>query len=333
MLAAGPPDARIQGIDARDLGAFVARSEWRPGSRTRTASSVRPSRRRWPTMVDASAARAGADTSVVWADPELVRALGDEHERWFPMWHPHLPGFHAYDAAKATAAGLRPRPFDETIADTLAWDRERGSRRSRRGCRRRRSGSSWTPGGASRELRPSLQVARHAFAPIAALRSARRRRRPGVRSRGATSPDRTGGWFETRRGPWPPGQASSSSAPAVAVQCPGSSHRTRISPWYRSEVSVMPTRPRTPPWSISTARSRRGPPRGSPTGPDRTPFPPGLRVRTSGCGSDGRPLQRREDERGRGTVDDDRPGEAAATTTGSRSGPGRVGSDGPGSNT
>jgi 2'-hydroxyisoflavone reductase len=43
------------------------------------------------------------------------------------MWHPHLPGFHAYDPAKALAAGLRPRPFAETIADTLAWDRERGA--------------------------------------------------------------------------------------------------------------------------------------------------------------------------------------------------------------
>ena len=42
------------------------------------------------------------------------------------MWHPQLPGYHAYDPAKATVAGLRPRPFEETIADTLAWDRDRG---------------------------------------------------------------------------------------------------------------------------------------------------------------------------------------------------------------
>ena len=72
-------------------------------------------------------AAAGADTSFVWADPDFVLGLGEIHETWFPMWHPHLPGFHAYDAAKATAAGLRPRPFDETIADTLAWDRDRGA--------------------------------------------------------------------------------------------------------------------------------------------------------------------------------------------------------------
>jgi 2'-hydroxyisoflavone reductase len=56
-----------------------------------------------------------------------VLGLGDKRETWFPMWHPHLPGFHTYDPGKATAAGLRPRRFDETIADTLAWDRRRGS--------------------------------------------------------------------------------------------------------------------------------------------------------------------------------------------------------------
>jgi hypothetical protein len=33
---------------------------------------------------------------------------------------------HTYDAAKAVAAGLRCRPFAETVADTLAWDQQRG---------------------------------------------------------------------------------------------------------------------------------------------------------------------------------------------------------------
>jgi 2'-hydroxyisoflavone reductase len=33
---------------------------------------------------------------------------------------------HTYDAAKAVAAGLRYRPFAQTVADTLAWDQQRG---------------------------------------------------------------------------------------------------------------------------------------------------------------------------------------------------------------
>ena len=125
MLAAGPPDASIQGIDARDLGIFVLdRIE---ASDTDTYGVVGPAEPATTAGVLESARSAGdADTTFVWADQEWVVGLGDRHETWFPMWHPHLPGFHAYDASKATAAGLRPRPFDETITDTLAWDRERG---------------------------------------------------------------------------------------------------------------------------------------------------------------------------------------------------------------
>ena len=42
------------------------------------------------------------------------------------MWEPEFPGVHTYDAAKAVAAGLHHRPLTETVADTLAWDRQRG---------------------------------------------------------------------------------------------------------------------------------------------------------------------------------------------------------------
>jgi 2'-hydroxyisoflavone reductase len=126
MLAAGPPSAPIQGIDARDLGAFVLdRIE---ANDTSTYGIVGPAEPATTAdVVEAARSAAGADTTFVWADQGWVLGLGDAHEVWFPMWHPHLPGFHGYDAAKATAAGLRPRPFTETIADTLAWDRDRGA--------------------------------------------------------------------------------------------------------------------------------------------------------------------------------------------------------------
>lgn len=125
MLAAGPPDAPIQGIDARDLGTFVLdRIE---AADRGTYGVVGPAAPATTTdVLEAARTVDGADTTIAWADPEFVLGLGEQHESWFPMWHPHLPGFHAYDAAKATAAGLRPRPFAETIADLLAWDRERG---------------------------------------------------------------------------------------------------------------------------------------------------------------------------------------------------------------
>jgi 2'-hydroxyisoflavone reductase len=125
MLAPGPPDAPIQGIDARDLGVFVV--ERIEASDTDTYGVVGPAEPATTSSVLESARSAGAaDTTFVWADLDFVLGLGERRETWFPMWHPHLPGFHTYDAGKAAAAGLRPRPFDETIADTLAWDRQRG---------------------------------------------------------------------------------------------------------------------------------------------------------------------------------------------------------------
>lgn len=126
MLAPGPPDAPIQGIDARDLGAFVLdRIEV---ADTATYGVVGPGRPATTAdALDAARAAGDADTTFVWADKDWVRALGDDRMTWFPMWHPHLPGFHTYDASKASAAGLRPRPFEQTIADTIAWDRDRGS--------------------------------------------------------------------------------------------------------------------------------------------------------------------------------------------------------------
>src|SRR5687767_14992255 len=110
MLASGPPDASIQGIDARDLGTYVLdRIEV---SDTDTYGVVGPGEPATMADVLASARSAGhADTTFVWADQGWVLGLGDR-ETWFPMWHPHVPGFHAYDAKKATTAGLRPRPFD-----------------------------------------------------------------------------------------------------------------------------------------------------------------------------------------------------------------------------
>lgn len=58
-----------------------------------------------------------------WTGPESL-----------PMWisSPGMAGFASRSGAAATAAGLTHRPRAEIIADTLAWERERGLDRPRR---------------------------------------------------------------------------------------------------------------------------------------------------------------------------------------------------------
>jgi len=125
MAAPGPPDAPLQVIDVRDLAAFML-------GRIEAADSgvfgvVGPGERIvMRDVLETARDVAGADTTFTWVSEGFLDAVGDQAQEWFPMWEPQLPGVHTYDAAKAVAAGLRYRPFAETVADTLAWDQERG---------------------------------------------------------------------------------------------------------------------------------------------------------------------------------------------------------------
>ena len=125
MAAPGPPDAPLQVIDVRDLAAFML-------GRVEAADSgvfgvAGPGERIvMRDVLETARDVAGADTTFTWVSEGFLDAAGDQAQQWFPMWEPGIPGVHTYDAAKAVAAGLRCRPFAETVADTLAWDQERG---------------------------------------------------------------------------------------------------------------------------------------------------------------------------------------------------------------
>jgi 2'-hydroxyisoflavone reductase len=125
MAAPGPPDAPLQVIDVRDLAAFML-------GRVEAADSgvfgvAGPGERIvMRDVLETARDVAGADTTFTWVSEGFLEAVGDQAQEWFPMWEPWLPGLHSYDAAKAVAAGLRFRPFTETVHDTLAWDQERG---------------------------------------------------------------------------------------------------------------------------------------------------------------------------------------------------------------
>jgi 2'-hydroxyisoflavone reductase len=125
MLAPGPPEEPFQGVDVRDLGIFML--DRMEADDVNDYGVVGPGGRvTMRDLLETARDLARADTTLAWATPDFLGARGDV-DRLFPMWHPNEPGAHTFDASKAIAAGLRHRPFRETIADTLAWDRGRGS--------------------------------------------------------------------------------------------------------------------------------------------------------------------------------------------------------------
>jgi len=127
ILVPGPPEAPMQLIDGRDLGAFtiglVQRGESGPFNAVGPAEPIT-----FAEMVATCMESVGGEAMLVWADPVRLRMLGVEVERQMPLWDdPAEAELMRCDPSKSLAAGLRLRPLAETIRDTLEWDRERGS--------------------------------------------------------------------------------------------------------------------------------------------------------------------------------------------------------------
>jgi 2'-hydroxyisoflavone reductase len=125
----------LQVIDVRDLAAFMlGRIEAADNGAYGVVGPGEPIVMR--DVLETARDVAAADTTFTWVSERFLDAMGDQAQEWFPMWEPQFPGAHTYDAAKAVAAGLRCRPFAETVADTLAWDQQRGRPELRTGLSR-----------------------------------------------------------------------------------------------------------------------------------------------------------------------------------------------------
>jgi 2'-hydroxyisoflavone reductase len=119
VLAPGPPEYDVQWIDARDLAGFILLLVER--SQVGTYSAVAPPgpiSLLLETCRDAS----GSDATLTWVSRSFLESHQVEPWEELPLWIPEFPGFHRFDASRAVAAGLRVRPVDATVADTLAWD-------------------------------------------------------------------------------------------------------------------------------------------------------------------------------------------------------------------
>jgi 2'-hydroxyisoflavone reductase len=120
VLAPGNPDAPIQMIDARDLGAWLVRA-----AETRAGGIFNATGPTWPLgeTLETIRAAVGSDANLVWIDDQVL--VDAEVGAWMelPLWIPGSDhhGMMQVDSSRAVAAGLAFRPLEETSRDTLAW--------------------------------------------------------------------------------------------------------------------------------------------------------------------------------------------------------------------
>ena len=126
IAVAGPAEAFMQYIDARDLANFVVRvaEEALPGPYHVTGPTP-PNV--FVAMVEAIARQVAPEgTTVSVVTPENVRAQNLAEK--FPLWSGGESGNYilALDNSLAVSAGLDLRPLDDSVEDVLAWwgDRE-----------------------------------------------------------------------------------------------------------------------------------------------------------------------------------------------------------------
>jgi hypothetical protein len=75
-------------------------------------------------LIDNCVRSAGSDATPVWMDENFLLSRGVQPWAGLPLWIPDVPGtagFWAVSGAAAKTAGLRPRPFGDSVLDTWKW--------------------------------------------------------------------------------------------------------------------------------------------------------------------------------------------------------------------
>lgn len=134
VLVPDTPQHATQVIDVRDLAEWLVDASTRgiAGIFNATGATVPLSRH-----LDAARTVAGHTGPVVPADPQWLLDQGVRQwtgARSLPLWvaDPDWRGFGSRDSGQARAAGLRTRPLEQTLADTLAWELTRDHGNARR---------------------------------------------------------------------------------------------------------------------------------------------------------------------------------------------------------
>ncbi len=124
MLAPGTPRDAIQIVDVRDLAAWMMKLvEARTTGMFNAVSPVGAF-----TMGDlvTASVRASpkAGTKATWVPEEFLATQWKQEELDFPPWAPmkgETAGFSLTDASRAAKTGLKCRPLQTTVNDTLEW--------------------------------------------------------------------------------------------------------------------------------------------------------------------------------------------------------------------
>lgn len=135
MIAPGTPKDPVQWIDVRDLAEWLVLCAERTVTGVYIATGPRVGETNHGTMGDIietslkvakeTASPAGSvDTSATWIDAEFLMASNVSPGGDLPIWIPpsgEMAGFHQWNVAKASAAGLRFRKVEDTIRGIYTW--------------------------------------------------------------------------------------------------------------------------------------------------------------------------------------------------------------------
>ena len=127
VLAPQKPEAAIQVVDVRDLSDFIIKliQDNAFGVYNATGPDYEVTIGK---LLEVSKQISGSDANFMWASVEFLNQHKVEAWSDMPTWIPDDEegvGFSRVDVSKAIAAGLKFRPLEETVRDTLAWAQTR----------------------------------------------------------------------------------------------------------------------------------------------------------------------------------------------------------------
>jgi 2'-hydroxyisoflavone reductase len=127
VLAPEKPEAVIQVIDVRDLADFIITLIQNNASGIYNATGP-DYELTIGKLLEVSKQVSGSDANFRWASVDFLNQNKVEPWSHMPTWVPddeEGAGFSHVDISKAINAGLRFRPLEETVRDTLAWGQAR----------------------------------------------------------------------------------------------------------------------------------------------------------------------------------------------------------------